>query len=167
MRYKVALLIALILGILCGAFLPAAYSQGTTASLLQGQQITLSGTTTAGGIVITNAGSVNLGRTAVTQLTSNSTTVPCNGSSGIITSFGSYSTGTRAAATAFTVTDTSVVATSVITANIQGYAGVLFTNGYPQVVVGTVAAGSFTLQVVNTDATNALSGALTIAFNVL
>jgi hypothetical protein len=140
----------------------------TTDATVDIQGPPLAGTNAA----ITNAfafrvesGAVDLGECTVSQATNINTGVTCNGATGLITTQ-SASTAARTAETGFTVTNSAVVAASVVIAQVQQYSGTLFTNGFPQVVVTTVASGSFTVKVVNTDSA-ALSGTMKIAFHVL
>lgn len=113
------------------------------------------------------AGAVNLGDGAVTQGTGNTTTVVSNTASGVITSFGAYSTAGASVATAFTVTCSACAATSAVIGRIVSYTGTFATNGLPHVYVGSISAGSFTLQVANLHAANALSGTIKFAYAVL
>lgn len=81
-------------------------------------------------------------------------------------------TTTLAAVTCATavVTNTNVIAGSRVLINIQGYTGTWFTNGVPSVVRMDAAgssSGSFTIQLCNTHATNALAGSLYVSFWVL
>lgn len=136
----------------------------TTQAFTAPQTISGAGTLN---VTSTTQNAVNFGQTAVTQGTSNTTTVVSNTASGVITSNGAYATGTRAAATAFTVTCAACASTSVVIARVNTYSGTIFTNGVPDVRVGSVANGSFTLQVLNTDATNALNGTISFSYVVL
>lgn len=104
------------------------------------------------------AGAVNLGECTVTQATSATTGVTCNGASLVITTF-SESAAANASA-AFTVTDNAVLAGSSVQCMNGDYSGTYHTNGIPYLDVNTVAAGSFKITVVNIDQTNALSGTL-------
>jgi hypothetical protein len=68
------------------------------------------------------------------------------------------------------VTNTNVVAGSTVILTIQSYTGTAFTNGVPTVARADTSgssAGSFTIQLCNTHATNALSGNLFVGFWVL
>lgn len=68
------------------------------------------------------------------------------------------------------VTNTNVVAASQVQLTIQSYTGTKFTNGFPVVARANTAgssAGSFTIELCNTHATNALSGNLYVSFWVL
>lgn len=107
------------------------------------------------------AGAVNLGEKTVSQATNINTNVTVNGASVVITTQ-SASTGTRAAESGFTVTNNAVLAASVVICTVTDYSGTYFTNGVPTVFVTSVSAGSFAVQVANTDATNALSGTMKI-----
>lgn len=102
----------------------------------------------------------------VTQLTSISTGVTVNSSRGIVTTV-ALTAAARTVAGTFTVTNNYAVATSVVIPKVASYTGTYFTNGVPDVRVGTVADGSFTLLVLNTDDTNALAGTVDIHFIVI
>jgi len=54
----------------------------------------------------------------------------------------------------------------VIQVSIQNYSGTYFTNGTPYITVGTVAAGSCSINVLNLHTANALNGVLKIAVAV-
>jgi hypothetical protein len=111
-------------------------------------------------------GGVNMGQATVTQLTSISTGVTINAASGVITTV-SVSTAARTAESAFTVTNNCCYSGSVVVAEVIGYGGTMFTNGQPDVAVGAPSNGSFTIKVINRDASNALSsGALKIHFHI-
>lgn len=76
-------------------------------------------------------------------------------------------TAASTASAAIVVNTTAVSATSRVTASVINYAGVYGTNGVPTVVLGPiVAATSFSFQIYNANPTNALAGAITIAFTV-
>ncbi len=104
----------------------------------------------------------------VTQATNPTTSVTANVTSGVILTF-SETLGALSSLS-FTVTDSKVLAgaagTSQVNAYIQGYSGTYATNGFPDVKVGTVAAGSFVIIVNNYAPVNALSGTLRIGFTV-
>lgn len=81
-------------------------------------------------------------------------------------------TTTLAAVTCATavVTNTNVVAGSQVDVALQGYTGTPFTNGLPSVArldTAGSSAGSFTLQLCNTHATNALTGSVYVSFLVI
>jgi hypothetical protein len=103
------------------------------------------------------------GRT-VTQITSTTTGVTINSSTGVITTFTETLAG--AANLTFTVTNSAVEAGSAVVVNVQNYTGAYTTNGTPLVAVNNVAAGSFDIKVLNVHASNALAGVLQIAFHV-
>lgn len=111
------------------------------------------------------AGGVSLGDTAVTQLTSITTSVTSNTASGVITTV-SASTAAQSTST-FTVNCTACAAGSVVVASLGAYSGTLGTNGTPIVTVSAVAAGSFNVRIYNAHAANALSGTLGINYAVL
>jgi hypothetical protein len=83
---------------------------------------------------------------AVTQGTSNSTGVTLNTHTGIITLFGTIAGSGNAV---FTVADTPVTATSKIFLQLQHTGGV---TAIPSVSVTNIAAGTFTVQIVNSGA---------------
>lgn len=100
---------------------------------------------------------LNCGQVAATQLTSNSTTVTCNGVSGRITMFGPLNSGV---APLFTVNNSACTANSVVIASIGQSSLPLDTGAAFQVFVGDVAAGSFRLQAYNFGGTNATRAAI-------
>jgi hypothetical protein len=93
--------------------------------------------------------------------------VTANAASGVLAF--TVSTAAQTCQTAV-VTNTNVVAGSEVILTIQTYTGAKFTNGFPSIsrldAAGS-SAGSFTLELCNTHATNALSGNLYAAFWVL
>lgn len=108
-------------------------------------------------------GIVRLGQTICTAAGSSAQT--CNGQRGIVTT-NSLSTAGATAAT-FTVTNSSVTTSSLVLCTNQGYSGTYVTNGYPIITECKPGNGSFIATIVNTHATNALSGTLQIGFIVL
>lgn len=101
----------------------------------------------------------------VTQATSITTGVTLNKPAGVITT--QSASAAADAAHTFTVTNSFVATDSVILANICDYAGTIATNGNPNVIVDNITAGTFDIIITNTHGTNALSGALKIAFTIL
>jgi len=99
-----------------------------------------------------------------TQLTSLTTGVTLNGTKGLITTFNATTAGL--AASTFTVTNSSTSATANVEAYITDYAGTILTNGVPSVIVKNRTATTFDIVIVNTHATNALNGVLTIGFEI-
>lgn len=100
--------------------------------------------------------------TATATCTSNAAT--CNAEAGVITT---ESLSTAGAATqALAITNSKVTASSIVTATLCDYAGTLGTNGIPVITVDTVGSSSFVINVTNAGS-NALSGVLKIAFQVL
>lgn len=99
---------------------------------------------------------------AITQITNRSTTVVCTGISGAVTT-DTTSLAAEAAAE-FTVTDTSVAVGDVVVASIRSGSN----GGNTDVIVSTVAAGSFKLKVANNNAAagTAETGAIIINFAV-
>lgn len=128
-----------------------------------------SGYVTVGGAqTITGAKTFNtplVTKANVTQGTSITTGVTANGSAGIITTVSS----TLAAETTaeFTVTNSSVSASSVVLVSVADYSGTYGTNGIPVVSVDTIGAGSFKVDLTNTHGTNALNGIVKIAYLVV
>lgn len=100
----------------------------------------------------------------VTQLTSITTGVTLSKPAGVITTVAA--TTTAAGSSTFTVTNTAVTATSIVSAFIQNYAGTYATNGFPVVSVNNVTSGAFNIVISNVHATNALNGILKIGFVV-
>lgn len=107
--------------------------------------------------------SVTIEKGTVTQITSINTGVTVNAAAGVITTFLADTLADNT--DVFTVTNSSVTATSVVLTNIQDYAG---TTGLPNVVVDNVAAGSFDIVIQNAGvAASVLDGVLQIGFAVL
>lgn len=93
--------------------------------------------------------------------------VTANAASGLL-SF-TVSTAAVTCATAV-VTNTNVVAGSEVILTMQSYTGTKFTNGFPSVARADTSGssvGSFTIELCNSHATNALNGNLFIAFWIL
>jgi len=165
----------------------ASGSAGTTTLLVNdgntpnGSQIQVSQTVSAVTTLMAGTGYVTLGgaqsvtgtktftnllytKTNVTQGTSISTGVTANGGAGIITT---VSTAIAAQGSAgFTVSNTSVSATSLVRASVIDYAGTFSTNGIPVVSVDNVTANAFDITISNAHGTNATSGVLKIAYTV-
>ena len=102
-------------------------------------------------------------KTPITQLTSITTGVTANGSAGVITTV-SADTG-AGAASAITLTNSSIKADSIVLAQVIDYAGT-FGTGLPVVAVDAIAAGSCDIVLMNPDAA-ALDNVVKIAFQVL
>jgi hypothetical protein len=115
-------------------------------------------------VTSTEASSHNLGQATVTQLTSITTGVTCNGNSGVVTTV-ALTTSANTLAGTFTVNNSAVTSTSVIVAHIQNYSGTYLTNGMPFVAVNNVTSGSFDIVVMNTGSSS-LNGILKISFIV-
>lgn len=100
----------------------------------------------------------------VTETAAFGSGVTLNYHEGVITT----NTATTAAVTAtdFTVTNSTVTAGSRVFVNIVDYNATYGTAGIPYVNVDTIADGSFIIKIVNAHASNALNGALKIAFKV-
>ena len=93
--------------------------------------------------------------------------VTANAASGLLAF--TVSTAAQTCVTAV-ITNTNVAASSEVMLTIQSYSGTMYTNGIPRVLRSNTAgssAGSFTIQLCNDHATNALSGNLFVAFWVL
>ena len=88
----------------------------------------------------------------------------CNGYRGTVTS-GTLTTAAVTAAT-YTVNNSFVSATSVLSCDIATYSGTLFTNGLAELFGCTPGAGTITISFANTHATNALNGTLKFNFVV-
>jgi hypothetical protein len=101
---------------------------------------------------------------AVTQITSLTTGVTINATTGVITTVSA--TTAAVSKSTFTVTNSGVSAGSTVIAGVQNYAGTYATNGIPVVTVNNVVDGAFDINVVNVHASNALSGILKIGFDV-
>lgn len=88
----------------------------------------------------------------------------CNGFQGVVTS----GTLTTAAVTnaAYTITNSSVAATSRVSCQIQGYSGTLVTNGIPVIASCVPGAGSLVVNITNVHAANAMNGTVAIGFTV-
>lgn len=101
---------------------------------------------------------------AVTQTGTITTGVTLNAVTGVITTVSA--TTAAVSKSTFTVTDSSVEATSTVIAGVQNYAGTYGTNGLPAVTVNNVVAGAFDVNIINAHASNALAGVLKIGFTV-
>lgn len=76
-------------------------------------------------------------------------------------------TAAGATSAAITVSSTACRSTSDITGQIVNYAGTYATNGQPALVKITPGSGSFTFNIYNAHASNALSGNITALFSIL
>lgn len=103
---------------------------------------------------------------AITQGTSITTGVTLNTKQGIITTFSASTAGL--ATCTFTVTNSTVTATSNISVWIVDYAGTIVSNGVP-IIVGADnrTSGAFDIIYYNAHATNGLSGVLQIGYQVI
>jgi hypothetical protein len=102
----------------------------------------------------------------VAQLVSTAAAVTLNTQCGVITSFA----GTIAAGGAvdFIVNNNNVTATSKVYAFVQDFAGAVSTNGIPAVAVTGIAAGQFTIRMMNLHSAAATgANSLSISFLVL
>lgn len=100
----------------------------------------------------------------VSQGTSITTGVTLNALKGVITT--QSASAAAGAAHTFTVTNSTVVGTSHVSAYIMDYSGIITTNGLPAVIVDNRTAGTFDIIVYNAHGANALSGTLVIGFEV-
>lgn len=106
--------------------------------------------------------SVTITKGTVTQITSITTAVATNATAGVITTVASTLAAEGKAV--FTLTNTSILATSVVLTNIHNYdAGAA---GIPQVTVDDVAAGSCVIVLRNVHSTDALDDPVEISFVV-
>jgi hypothetical protein len=109
----------------------------------------------ADGVIVTQ------GQAAVTQASSISTAVTCNGYTGVVTTVSQ--TVAAGADAEFTVNNSSVAATDVVVACIKTHTSA----GDFIVAVSAVAAGSFKLRLTNLHASTAGNNVLVINFIVL
>ena len=116
-------------------------------------------------ILLDPSATVFFPNSTVTQLTSITTGVTINSTSGVITTV-SASTAANASDT-FTVTNNNVTTSSVILVALQDYSGTFSTNGIPLINADNVSAGSFDVVISNAHGTNALSGTLGISFIIV
>lgn len=118
------------------------------------------------GVLITDAGSDRF-RVNVTSPASGAGPFAAGSAQHINVVVTGLTTAASTASAAIVVNTTAVSAGSRIVPSIIAYAGVYGTNGVPTVVLGPiVAATSFSFQVYNANPTNALAGAITVAFDV-
>jgi len=118
-----------------------------------------------GSLKVANTATLNnvrLTRSSASQGTSLTSGVTLNSPAGFIYTF---TTGTLATAgtASFTVTNSSVLADSIVFGNIQNYNG----TGLPVSRVTNVTEGSFSVKLTNADLTNGVSGSLKFGFGVL
>jgi hypothetical protein len=100
----------------------------------------------------------------VTQITSTTTAVTINGSSGVITTFGQ--SALAGATLQFQVNNSYVTASSVVNLTATSYPAGYNVAGCPLVAVQAVTGGSFMVQIVNLNTVSALSGILKLSFLV-
>lgn len=98
----------------------------------------------------------------VTQGTSITTGVTVNATQGKITTV-SLTTAASTVAGPFTVTNSKVLATSVVTVTVEYATG---KTGFPVALVEAVAAGSFKVRLLNAHTSGALNDVVKIHFNV-
>lgn len=117
-----------------------------------------------GDLIITGGdrGLIHTGSGTVTQLVSNATGVTLNTTSGKITMFGTVGVGLT---NSFTVTNSTVAATSLIMVTVEAVAAV--TGIAPSISISAVGAGTFDITVTNLDAANATTAAPIIHFVVV
>jgi len=106
----------------------------------------------------------NLDSDIVTQITSIVTPVTIDNKAGIITTF--QAVDVSEASSVFTVNNTFVTTSSIITVTLNSYSGTWLTNGIPYLTVENLQAGSFDIRITNIHSANALLGTCDIAFNV-
>ena len=114
---------------------------------------------------ITGVITLSIVKGTITQITSLVTPVTVNAGAGVITTV----SATTLAVTSerFTVTNSEVIATSVVSLTLTDYSGTYVTDGIPVITVDNVGAGTFDVVVTNAHATLALAGVLQISFTVL
>jgi hypothetical protein len=97
-------------------------------------------------------------------VTGSGTAATCNGVKGVVTT----AALTTAALTevSYTITNSSVTANSVVQCTNQGYSGVFFTAGVPEILSCVPGASSIVVHLANTHATVALNGTVKIGFRV-
>lgn len=104
-------------------------------------------------------------RQTVSSVSGAAGTLTCNGSGCMITVTGL--TTLLNANSASTIKNNYVSASSSIIATLNNYSGTLSTNGIPVVSVSGIALGSFTLNISNAHATNALAGDVTVFVQII
>lgn len=107
-------------------------------------------------------GPVTIFKNNTTQSTNISTAVACTASTGVITTV-SASTAANSS-NSFAVNNPLITASSTVILTINNYAG---NQGRPVVRANGVTNGQFTVVLTNVDDTNALNGAVKIAYLVL
>lgn len=123
-------------------------------------------TATAGGVKIVPALGITVPFTALTGA-AGATFAPVGTAVGKLVVTG-LTTAAITLSAAQTVTCAACTAsTSAVFAWVSSYAGTYLTNGYPVVVNAAPGSGSFTFQILNQHATNALSGNITVSFIVI
>lgn len=161
-------------------FAPVTYSAASALTISNSYTVDITGPSAgagAGPATITNAGSllvrsgaVNLADATISQATNVNTGVTVNGATVVITTQ-SASTAAATCETGFTVTNSAVLTGSSVVCHISDYSGARFTNGVPNVMLDTIAAGSFHLKICNDDmrlaSATALSGTMKIHCHAL
>lgn len=105
--------------------------------------------------------SSSVSKATVTQLTSNTTGVTINSNAGIITTVSS--TLATGASASFTVTDSSVLSSSLVLSSIVNYTG----TGLARVHVSGITTGSFSMTLGNSHPTTAMNAVVKIGFFVV
>lgn len=96
---------------------------------------------------------------------SGATPQTCNAISGTVTTNSLTTAGATNAA--YVINNNTVVATSRVKCQVQAYGGTIVTNGYPTIMTCVPGAGTITVNITNTHATNALAGTVAIGFWVV
>ena len=99
---------------------------------------------------------------SVTQLTNITTGVTLNASRGVITTV-ALTAAASTVAGPFTVTNSKVLATSVIGVDLEYANG---KTGFPQVIIENVAAGSFNVRLINVHTSAALNDFVKVHFTI-
>lgn len=110
-------------------------------------------------------GEIYIPKAEVTQTGSSVTQVTCNGIMGQITTVNL--TDGAGLNSEFAVLNSFVEADSVVIAQIVDYSGTYATDGFPTVTVDGIGAGFFTVNIMNTHHSTALSGVVKVQFIVL
>jgi hypothetical protein len=119
------------------------------------------------GTIGATGSTVQVNKSTVTQLTSNTTAVTVVNNVGYINMFGALTTATQSLSATFTIDFTAAGAASAFQLQVTGYTGTWGTNGIPQAVVQSVSAGVATVAVYNLSTANALNGTVTFSYMAL
>lgn len=109
-----------------------------------------------------NIDKINIDKVNITQGTSITTAVTATSQCGIITTVSA--TTAADSAIQFTVNHDDVTVNSVVLANIMNYAG---SAGLPSLYVDAVTTGSFVVTIQNHHPSDALNGAVKVAYFIL